>query len=145
MPVLYTSVKDVPMEQVAARAAVLEMSGVGQNKQVQILSEEFQFNFTRTQIERLRAKDTYLSVVEEYKKNVVKRAVSDLKSGVSGLVPKIIKALEVALDEGNLQAVMPALKVLGIENQEPTQQAQNLTVVLPGSRPQEKEVNVKKD
>lgn len=142
--VLKTDIREVPLEQVAAKLAVLEMQGVGENKQVTVLTEEFEYPFTRTQLNRLRIKDTYLNVIEDYKKNVVKKAVSDLKGGVSSLVPKIIKALEVALDEGNLQAVMPALKILGVESQEPTQQAQNLTVVLPG-RQQERAVNDKKD
>lgn len=133
--------REINLDAVAAKAAVLTISGVGIHKQVQLLSEEFGYQFTRTQIKRLEVKDTYIKTLEESKKNIIKKAVAELRQGVSGLVPKIIKAIEVALDEGNIAAITPALKVLGIENLEPDQkQSQNITVVLPGQKKDLKDV-----
>jgi len=135
-------IRDLPMDEVATRAAQLDIYNVGINKQVEILSEEFKYKFTRTQVERLKYKEVYARVKEEYTKTIVKQAVSQLKEGTGKLIPKVLKALEDALDKGNISAVTPTLKILGVETAEPeTKQAQQLTVVLPGRR--EKDVSGK--
>lgn len=136
-PILKTSLIEVDQESAAARMAVLELQGVGIQKQVQLLSEEFNFNFTRRQLQtQLSKKESYAKTKEEYTKSVVKAAVADLKRDVSRLVPKIIQALEKALGDGDIKAIPPALKILGIDIQEAVdnKQAQNITVVLPGKR-----------
>lgn len=139
-PLIKTDIREIPMEEVAAKAATLAMAGVGINKAVEMLSTEFSFQFTRTQIDRLKKKDTYMRVVKEYKDNIVKSAVAELREGVALLIPKVISALTVALEEGNITAVPHVLKVLGVGGEEPVQQAQNIQVILPGSTPTEREV-----
>lgn len=147
MPILKTSILEVPQDEVAARLAVLQVTGVGTNKCVQLLSEEFNFNFTRTQLKRLELRDTFVRTIEEYKKNIVKKAVSDLKEQASRLIPKIVSSIENGLDNNHYQVIPHALKILGVENVEPdnNKQAQVLQVVLPGHRPQEKVVNETED
>ena len=137
-----TSVRDIPRDSVAARAATLRMQGVGLNAITKQLSEEFEFNFTRTYMERLENTETYQRVVTEHRNAVVKAAINELKKCTSALVPKIVTALEKALDNGNVNAIPHALKILGIEGAEPDQkQQQNITVVLPGAnKKQEKDV-----
>lgn len=145
MPILKSSISEVDQDSASARMAVLECQGVGIQKQVQLLSEEFNFNFTRRQLEtQLRKKDAYARTKTEYVNSVVKAAVADLKSGTSRLVPKIISALEKALDNGDLKAVLPSLKILGIDTQEPTdnKQAQSIQIIMPGKRI-EKDVTTK--
>lgn len=136
MPILKTDIREVNSEEAAAESAKMTLNGVGINKQVQILSEMFTFNFTRSQVLRLQKRDVYVSVIEEFKKNVVKKAVSDLHTGVSELIPDVIATLKQHLSERNLQAVPMAVKIIGGEAQieEKQQQAQNITVVLPGSK-----------
>lgn len=135
MPILKTDIREVPQEEVAAKLAILRMTGVGINKCVQLLSEEFCYNFTRTQLKRLEHKDVYVRTVKEYKDNVVKRAIADLKEGTARLVPKIITAIEKSLAKGSTAAIPPALKILGIEGTEPeNKQAQAITVIMPGSK-----------
>lgn len=139
-----TDIRKVPLDEVAAKFATLTMSGVGINKSVQLLSEEFQYNFTRTQVARLEKKDVYIRVVKEYYDSIVKKAVMDLKRGTSNLVPKIISAIEKALDEGNIGAITHALKILGIEQPEAegAKQAQTIQVIMPGGVKKElKDVN----
>lgn len=136
MPIVKTDLKEVPMEEVAAKAAQLSISSVGINKQVQLLSEEFGFNFSRRQIERLRTKDVYQRVVKEYTDNVVKAAVSELKREASNLVPLVTEALKKALETGNINAVPHTLKILGIDEKDAgDSKSQSLTVVLPGATP----------
>ena len=137
-----TNIRDVETDKAAARLAILQKLGVGENRIVDTLSEEFNYKFTRAQVKKLEYKDTYLRTIEEYQKKVIKRAVAQLKEMTSSLVPKIVKAIEDALEKGNVNAITPALKILGIESAEPEQkQAQNITVVLPG-KSKEKEIQV---
>jgi hypothetical protein len=142
---IVSSIRDVDTDSAAARLAVLHKQGVGENKAVEILSEEFKYKFTRSQLKKFEYKETYLRTIEEYQKKVVKKAVSELKHSTSRLVPKIVKAIEDALEKGNINAITHALKILGIESVEPEQkQAQSITVVLPGKQQtQEKDVGEK--
>lgn len=134
MPILNTLLSQIDTELVAAKAAQLQVLGVGANKQVQVLSEQFGYQFTRSQVKRLELKDTYQRVLKEHTESVIKQAVIELKKGTSLLVPKIIEALNKALSDGDIRAILPALKILGIENAvDDTKQSQTITVVLPGS------------
>lgn len=127
-------IKDVDTEKAAARLAQLHVEQVGRDKCIQILDEEFGYRFTRAQLDRLTKKEIYNNVKDEFYKSIQKQAVAKLKEGTSSLVPKILKALEEAIEKGNIQAIAQGLKILGIENAEPeTKQAQQLTVVLPGA------------
>lgn len=131
--IIKTSILEVPSEEAAARLAVLQLQGVGINKIVQLMTEEFGYQFTRAQLKRYEHKEVYVRTVKEYKDNLVKKAVVELKAGTSKLVPKIIEAIEKALDNGNINAITHALKILGVETIEPeNKQAQSITVVLPG-------------
>lgn len=136
---LLASIRDVEVDRVAARLAILQKQGVGLNRIIEILTEEFNYKFTRGQLKKLEYKETYLRTIEEYQKRIVKQAVSELKFSTSRLVPKVVKALEDALEDGNINAIPSALKILGVESLEPEQkQAQSITVVLPGKSDQNK-------
>lgn len=133
MPIIKTDIRELPIEDITAKFATMTMAGVGINKAVELLSKEYEYQFTRTQIERLRKKDVYIRIVKEYEDSLVKNAVIDLRKGTALIVPKILSALTLALEEGNIQAVPHALKILGVGGEEPVQQAQNIQVILPGS------------
>lgn len=133
MPIIKTDIKELPLADITAKFATMTMAGVGINKAVELLSKEYEYQFTRTQIERLRKKDVYIRIVKEYEDNLVENAKIDLRKGTALIVPKILSALTLALEEGNIQAVPHALKILGVGGEEPVQQAQNIQVILPGS------------
>lgn len=119
----------------AARLAEFDILGHGRDQCQKMLSNEFDFNFSRGQLERLRTKDTYVRVKEEHDKTIVKAAVTRLRADTSRLVPKIITAIEHGLDANDLKAITPALKILGIEVIEPqAQQAQAIQVIFPDTR-----------
>lgn len=129
------------MNEVVAKYAQLTITGVGINKAIDQLRAEFNYPFTRTQVERLRYNELYIKVTEEYNRSVVRKAINELRKGVSDLVPKIIQNITENLEKGNINAVAPALKIMGIENtEEGPKHAQNLTVVLPGARKDIKDV-----
>lgn len=140
MPLIKTDIREVPMEEVAAKAATLAMAGVGINKAVELLSTEFEFQFTRTQVDRLKKKDVYMRIVKEYQDNIVKNAKIELQHWASSNISLLTSALTTALKEGNITAVPHMLKILGVGGEEPVQQAQNIQVILPGSTATEREV-----
>ena len=83
---------------------------------------------------------------KEYTDNVVKASHSRLqKEVVETVVPLIAPALTKALQDGNINAVPHALKIVGLDNVDTqSNQAQSLTVVLPGAAaPAERAVNEK--
>lgn len=133
--------KPLTPDEVAAKSAELTINQIGLVKQIQLINEEFGMEITRRQLERYRKREVYQRVVRDYTETLIKSSVSELRRGMSNLVPKIIAAIEKALDEGNIQAIPHALKILGVENVEPVQQAQSLTVVMPGAKPKEIEVS----
>jgi hypothetical protein len=133
--------RTLPHDLIAASYARMKMNGVGLQKATDMLSDEFGYVLKRTYVERLETRNTFIEICETFRKNVVKKAVADLKNDVSKFAPKIAKVIENALDEGDLKAITPALKILGIDVQEPeTKQNTSITVLLPGAQPKEKDV-----
>lgn len=61
-------------------------------------------------------------------------ARSKIRLGVAQIADKVLKVINQHLDEGNLQAIAPALKILGISEEQPEVQDTNIVVMLPGSQ-----------
>jgi len=126
-------------EMLSIRSAELTLAGEEDaNKQLVILNKELadrkiDMVLDLRQIYYFRTKEVYKRMIKEHTESLVKEALIELKKNTSKLVPKIVKAIEKALDKNSMQAVPHALKILGIDSEEPTRQAQQLTVVLPGA------------
>lgn len=118
---------------IAAKMAELQLAGVGINKQVQLINQEFGTSINNRTITRYRKREVYTRILDEYTNNIVKNAVSNLKREVSDLIPLVTSALRKALEDGNINAIPHVLKVIGIDSEVKEQQAQQLTVVLPGA------------
>ncbi len=139
--VIITDTRNLPHDLIAASYARLKMNGVGLVNATTQLSDEFGYVLKRTYVERLETRSTFIEVCEQFRKNVVKKAVAELKEDVARFSHKIAKLIELKIEEGDLKALTPALKILGIDTQEPEQKAtQPVNVYLPGARPKERDV-----
>ena len=128
------------IDKIAAKMAELTISGVGINKQVQLLNEEFDVELNSRRITKYRKREIYQRIMNEYTEGLVKNAIAELKRETSQLIPLVIGAIKKALEEGNLQAVPHALRILGVGEESKEAPSQSLTVVLPGMK-QEKDVS----
>ena len=141
--------KEILRDQIAAKSAALTLIGVTVEKQIEELREEFHPRLVDAGIQlslrtlmNYRTRTTYKDVMLGATDKVVKQAITELKQAVSGLVPDVIAALKQALKEGDIKAVPHALKILGIDTMEPTNQTQSITVMLPDmNKPSERDVN----
>lgn len=139
MPEEKELVKDLrllPRMEIAARLAELELQGHGIHKIVSILTTQYNYRFTRTQVEKMKSEDTYIKVIEGAAQRYVRQAQNRIRSHYSKRAEKIINALDELIDEKNITAIITALKLLGVlEKVEGEQkQAQQLTVILPGKK-----------
>lgn len=137
-------VEKLKRERMAAKSAELTIAGVGLKKQHEMLAQEFDLTLSRRQVERLRQHAMYKRVLTEYTEGLVKSAIAELKLGVSKLIPKVLTAIENALEADNMQAVPHALKILGVTEEEPQKQAQAIQVIMPGAKAP-KEIDVTGD
>ena len=126
------------IDKIAAKMAELTIAGTSTRQQIEILSKEFNCTLNPRKMENYRKREVYQTVLREYTEILVKNSIAELKRETSRLLPKVIRAIEQALDDGNINAVTHALKIIGIDQVDNTQQAQTLTVVLPGGMSDEK-------
>lgn len=118
---------------VAPKIAEMQLLGMPITWQISAIKDQLNITITRRQYNRLLKSDTYKEVMATATDQIKRNAVADLVRRTSDLVPLIDSALRKALEDGQVQAIPHALKILGIDKHDDTpQQAQQLTVVLPG-------------
>lgn len=137
------NIQDVDQEKAAARLSEMHITGMGRDKCLILMEEEFGYKFTRSQLKNLEKREIYGKVKEEYTNSILKQARASLKEGVTKMVPILIQSLEEQVKNGSVPAMVLTAKILGVETAEPeNKQAQQLTVVLPGAIKKEpKDVN----
>ena len=96
---------------------------------------------SRQSVDNILKKDKALALTKEMQDALVADAKLSAKADIARLTDKAIKALERALEEGDISAVKLHFTALGLlEKQEEKQNDTNLTIVLPGQAPEPKEV-----
>ena len=119
----------------AEKSAQLTLNGVGINQQVKDLTEEFKLPVTRTLLTSLKKHVKYTKVLMK----AAEEGRLQLKAGMTGLVPDLIKCLGSALKEGDTLGVRAAGIAASIltdtSSPDEQKQAQSITVVLPGTTP----------
>ena len=120
----------------ATKIAEMTIIGANDTKQMATILSDMGVSLTRRQYNKLKKSETYKSVMAEATDTIRKNAVAELVRKTSELVPLIDTALRKALEEGNVQAVPHALKILGLDGKQDDkpQQAQQLVVMLPGAK-----------
>jgi hypothetical protein len=123
---------------VAEASAKLTLSGVGINQQVKDLSAEFGIPLTRTKLTELKKHSKYAETLME----AAEAGKLQLKAGATGLVPDLLACLGSALKAGDtlgIRAAAIAASILTDKTAPDEQkQAQQLTVILPGTTPPSK-------
>lgn len=125
---------NAPKEELAARAATMKMTGIGINKQVQILREETGWPITVTYIEKqLQPTDMYQKMVKTLNDGIIRKNKSDYQKYCSEMLSLVQEKLLQLVKEGDTKAISLVLKSVGIETPEQEQkQSSNITVVMPG-------------
>jgi predicted transcriptional regulator len=92
-----------------------------------------ELGISRQSVDNYLKKDKAQALTKELQESAIGDAKLYAKNALAKLTDKAIKALEVALDEGDMAAVRLHFTALGLLDEEPqqTQQA-NLQIVLPG-------------
>lgn len=142
----------VKRDEMAEKAAQYTIQGIGINKQVDLIAKEYDLLFTRTNLLTLRKHPRYQEVILADKQarldlvnNAIEMGKLELKNGIVNMVPDLIKGMHEQINEGNVKAMALAFKGLGMDLVEGAKQDQNLTIVIPGIKPQaEKEAIVVK-
>lgn len=132
--ILKHSMANAPKEELAARAATMKMTGIGINKQVQILREETGWPITVTYIEKqLQPTDMYQKMVKTLNDGIIRKNKSDYQKYCSEMLSLVQEKLLQLVKEGDTKAISLVLKSVGIETPEQEQkQSSNITVVMPG-------------
>lgn len=133
---------DKVIDKIAAKMAELTITGVSTRQQIDMLSKEFNAELNPRKLENYRKREVYQNILREYTETLVKNSIAELKRETSRLVPKVVQAIEKALDDGNVTVIPHALKIMGIDNIGESQQAQQLTVILPGGTKEEKVIEI---
>ncbi len=119
--------EDVVEEAIATKVAVLAVGG----KTFTQIAKELSIPTSRAK--KILASDECLRRVREIETEVMQSAKARIRSGVGRLAGEVVRVLEKHLKENNLQAVAPALKILGFSDQEVAQTDQKLVIVMPGT------------
>lgn len=132
------------MEVFVSKVAALAAEGCGQQAIAKALSDDLEVVVTWRDVKKALEHPKYKEIVAQMSGDIVYKARSKLKAATAKLVDKVVHVLEQHLDDGNLNAVPHALKILGIEAEEKAQPA-SLTVVLPNIKEEPKEVSQVED
>lgn len=95
-----------------------------------------------SKVKRLMQTDKCVSTMRKLRDESIERAKAELCTGTAKLAKKILKVIEEALDDGNLKAVAPALKILGFGEEEQAQNASQYTIIMPGAANPDQPVDV---
>lgn len=131
-------------ENMAEVLAQLTLRGVGLNKQVAEMQDQFKdLTLTRTRLDQLRKHPRYKEIIQHHFEHVSSLAVLEGRLKLTGLIPDAITALKHLIKvKKNVNAIALVFKNAGMETIEETKQAQAITVIMPGGKPSEKTIDV---
>lgn len=113
-------VEESLIKQVAAyRAAGMSLREVGKL-----------LNMTHQRIHDITNKEECKAIVRRIGEEAVLSAVTKVKSEVAELSPLLVATLRKHLENGNLQAVAPTLKILGFDAKEAVKETPDSTVII---------------
>lgn len=120
--------EQVVEEAISAKVAIL---AVGGRKVTQIAKE---LDISPNRVKRILGSDDCIAHMQSIEREALSAAKSRIKVGTAELADLILDAIKTNLRDGNIQAVMPALKILGLaENDNAPAQDNKLIVVMPGA------------
>lgn len=111
----------------AVKAAILSLGGLPKAK----IAKELSISTSR--LDTLIKRPEFINTLRKLEAEAFGAARVKIRVGVAKLADKILKVLEQHLDDGNLKAVMPTLKVLKLLDDSPEQADTSITVILPTS------------
>lgn len=114
-------------EALAKEFAILKLGGMSVNG----IAKKLNMSFAKAKLFNESVEVSYF--VKQIGNDAVKDFKSKLMQEVSKLVPLMIDTLKVHLEDHNLNAIPHALKIMGFDKEE-IEQAQQITVVLPGEK-----------
>lgn len=127
-------------EPLIAKVATLAISGLKEHAIAKKLNELDGTNFTWRNIKIVMQHHNYKNTMEELTRATMSVAKTELRQGMSLLVPEIIRVIKHNLTDNKLQALQYALKILGFDVQdEAPKQAQQIVVNLPNMGKVEKD------
>ncbi len=130
------------MDKLAMRIAELTLSSMGIHKQAELLTQETGSKVTHAMITRYKQRPAYKNYMVDAIEQIKKQSISDLVHRVSKLVPMIESTIVTNLENGNINAVPHALRILGLGEETKGQQAQQLNVIMPGARAPKETINI---
>ncbi len=133
------------MDKLAMRIAELTLSGMGIHKQAELLSTETESKVTHNMITRYKQRAAYKNYMVDAIEQIKKQSISDLVHRVSKLVPMIESTIVTNLENGNINAVPHALRILGLGEETKSTQQQALTVVMPGAKAPKETIEIEDD
>lgn len=116
---------DVVEDALATKVAILLVTG----KNISQISKEL--GISRDRIRTLMDSDECIRGVRKLEEEGLRAAKVMIRLGVSKIAKKVLDVIEHHLDNNNLQAVAPALKILGFTENDAPQADQSITVILP--------------
>ncbi len=129
----------------ATEVAALMIMGKGEQTIAKILSDKLGQPYTWRNIKRVMESRECKSILSDLSASALTAAKTSIRQQVALLVPEIVDTLKHHLDKRNLQAIAPALKVLGFEAEEKAQANSQIIVQLPGALPEKEVVNVESE
>lgn len=97
-----------------------------------------QLKKSQSTIRRLMSSDACISAMQQLSRESLAVAKARIRMGVADLADKVVEVLKTHLDKNNLNAIHPALKVLGfVENETEGPKDASITVILPGGAVQQ--------
>lgn len=120
---------------------------LAKTKGATILELAKQFNMSTFTICKALKKDVVKDHIKTIENDVLVEAMSELKLGLSKLTGKAIKALEKAIEDGNMMAVGLFFKGLGVgaEDNSKKDGPQNLTIVMPGATTEKPAIEIQSE
>ena len=99
-----------------------------------------ELGISRQSVDNYLKKDKAQALTKELQESAIGDAKLYAKNALAKLTDKAVRALESALDEGDIAAVRLHFQAIGLLQEEPVQQqATSLQIVLPGAAPKEVE------
>lgn len=121
--------EEIAKQSVAVQVATMAVGGAT------VTNIAKQLQMTRPQIKRILGSDECIAAMQSITREALATAKARIRIGVADLADMVVEVIKSHLEKNNLHAIAPALKVLGIVEEEPEKAKDtNITVVLPGAR-----------
>lgn len=119
----------------AAQVAALLIQGVSHQTIARRLSEELKITLTHRNIRRVAESEECKEILADIGNSAVANAKTKIRQELAVLVPLVVDTIRHHLEEKNLMAIAPALKILGFDTEEKATQATQIVVQLPDTGP----------